>query len=225
MSRQNIRGVIFDLGETLIALPREIDDELYIANIANVSEERVDFLSQQICLNEPGLTSGLFVDRICNQLEITDPARRSDIAAAVDRSVSESLIQNDALRCLRVLRERGLKLCLISNTNPISWDRLRHHKLDGCFDNVIFSCDVGLSKPDPRIFEMAFSNLGLAPDEVCAVGDKVRTIVLGVAHLGTAKVLVERRATQTVLSERLVVDAVVPNLDALCDLELLTGQK
>ena len=57
-----IRGVIFDLGETLVAVPAEVDDESFIAKISGLSEERIDFLSQQLCRNFPGLTANMFLD-------------------------------------------------------------------------------------------------------------------------------------------------------------------
>lgn len=224
MQSSSIQAVIFDLGETLLAVPPEIDEEVSLVNLSGASEERVDFISQQLCQNYPGLDTEGYLLRVCDALGIVDPERQASVREAARRSVLESVLQEDALRCLGKLRERGLRLCLISNTNPLSWERIRHHGLEGQFNEVIFSCDVGLSKPDPRIFELAFRALNLAPEQVCAVGDKVRTLVLGVAHLGTAKVLVERRATRTVLSERLVVDAMVPSLDALCELRMLGGQ-
>lgn len=44
----------------------------------------------------------------------------------------------------------------------------------GYFDQVIFSCDVHLRKPDPRIYELAMRRLGSKPDECLFVDDKTR---------------------------------------------------
>jgi hypothetical protein len=38
----------------------------------------------------------------------------------------------------------------------------RDHPLDERFDAVVISCEVGLSKPDPRIYQLCLDRLGLA---------------------------------------------------------------
>ena len=39
------------------------------------------------------------------------------------------------------------------------------------FDEVIISAEIGLVKPDPRIYQLAVSNLGVAPDEAVFIDD------------------------------------------------------
>lgn len=216
---------IFDLGETLIALPKGLDEEARIAELYGVSDEYVDFVSQQVCLSKPMLSTVQYVDAMTSHLkERTGLDRAPEARRAVELSIEESILQPDTVSALSALIERGISRCLISNTNPVSRNRLRHHKIDKMFDFVILSCDVGYSKPDPRIFELAFNHFQRPADEFCAIGDKVRTIVLGVAHLGTKTVLVERRSKKPVISSRLPVDAMVPDLDALCQLPWLQGK-
>lgn len=215
---------IFDLGETLVALPREFDEEAAIARLYGMSDEYLDFLSQQLCFSHPGLSTDKFIHLLTDHLQRKTGIKiPDDVRQLVDLSIRKSVLQPDARNALSLLRERGIALCLISNTNPVSWDRIRHHRIEQMFDHIIFSCDVALSKPDPRIFELAFKHFAFPPEEFCVIGDKIRTIVLGVAHLGTKTVLVERRSKQTVVSTKLSVNAVVPDLQSLCDLVWLRG--
>src|SRR5439155_6621926 len=77
----------------------------------------------------------------------------------------------DALGTLEELRRRGLRLGLISVCSqdvPDVWDET---PLAGVLDETVFSCDVGVSKPDPRIYEIACERLGVEPRECLFVGD------------------------------------------------------
>ena len=90
------------------------------------------------------------------------------------------------------LAARGLGLGLISN-----WDRRLSGLMDGLGLNenltaIISSADVGLHKPDPRIFELACERLGVAPHEAVHVGDHHYADVLGARAVGMAPVLIDR---------------------------------
>ena len=65
----------------------------------------------------------------------------------------------DALPTLDELHRRGHLLGMISVCTedvPQAWDET---PLGGKFDATVFSCDVGISKPDPRIYEIACERL------------------------------------------------------------------
>jgi HAD superfamily hydrolase (TIGR01509 family) len=72
---------------------------------------------------------------------------------------------------LRALRQRGIPLGIVSD---IGWDlriHLARHGLEDLFDAVTMSYEVGVEKPDPRIFLKACSDLGVDPRATLMVGD------------------------------------------------------
>jgi HAD superfamily hydrolase (TIGR01509 family) len=72
---------------------------------------------------------------------------------------------------LRALRERGIPLGIVSD---IGWDlriHLNRYGLADLFDAVALSCEVGVEKPDPRIFLKACADLGVDPRATLMVGD------------------------------------------------------
>jgi epoxide hydrolase-like predicted phosphatase len=77
-------------------------------------------------------------------------------------------------RVLPLLKPR-YKLAALSN-HAKEWAEFMQKGFDffGSFDQIIFSCDVGLRKPDPRIYELALTKLGSAPEECLFVDDKKR---------------------------------------------------
>jgi len=53
-----------------------------------------------------------------------------------------------------------------------------HH----CFDTIIISEEVGFSKPDERIFELALHKLNVRPEEALFVGDNIVKDIGGCQH-------------------------------------------
>ena len=52
----------------------------------------------------------------------------------------------------------------------------------------MFSCDVGLSKPDPRIYEIACERLGVEPGDCLFVGDGANDELPGAERAGMAAI-------------------------------------
>lgn len=91
----------------------------------------------------------------------------------------------DAVEVLGALRERGIRVGVVSN---IGWDLrpvFRAHGLDPYVDAYVLSYEHGIQKPDPRLFEVACGALDVAPREVLMVGDDRRADG-GAADLGCA---------------------------------------
>jgi len=92
---------------------------------------------------------------------------------------------------LEALRERGLKLGLVSNAFDPGW--LLHRDLEQMglaqrLDFSVFSSEIGLRKPHPAIFEHALGALGVEPERTLFVGDRLFEDVRGAAELGMTTV-------------------------------------
>ncbi len=76
-----------------------------------------------------------------------------------------------AVELLAALAARGLRLALLSNIAIDIRPRLNQLGMLELFDTVLLSYEVGLVKPDPRIFERAVQAIEVAPSECVMVGD------------------------------------------------------
>lgn len=99
---------------------------------------------------------------------------------------------DDVVPAFERLREQGHRIGVISN-----WDGRLVKILDGLgigemLDTVISSADVGLHKPDPRIFELACERVGVVPDRAVHVGDHHYADILGASAVGMTAVLIDR---------------------------------
>lgn len=93
---------------------------------------------------------------------------------------------------LEELRQRGLRLAVVSN-----WDSRLPALLDGLglrryFEAVLVSALEGVEKPCPVIFQRAVDRLGLQPEECLHVGDSPHDDYQGAERAGVAAVLLDR---------------------------------
>jgi len=89
------------------------------------------------------------------------------------------------------LRTKGFRLGIITDGLPVKqWEKLVRLGLDDFFDTVVVSGDenVGIDKPDPRVFSMAMDRVKASPAEALMVGDKLHTDVEGANRAGMTSV-------------------------------------
>ena len=89
------------------------------------------------------------------------------------------------------LRDRGLKLGLVSNAFDPGW--LLHRDLEQMglaerLDAAVFSSEIGRRKPDPAIFLRALELLGVEAEHALFVGDNRHADIYGAKELGMTTV-------------------------------------
>ena len=108
----------------------------------------------------------------------------------------------DAKSTLRVLRDRGVQMGLVTNGGAeVQRTKIACMKLGGYFGSVIISAEVGVSKPDPAIFRLALAELGVEAVNTIFVGDDPENDVVGAQRVGM-------RAVWISSSQRWPVDTV-----------------
>ena len=94
---------------------------------------------------------------------------------------------HDMTGLVRRAKDAGIRTALLSN----SWGNSYPEAVfDGMFDVVVISGDVGMRKPEPRIYEYTLAQLQL-PASTCVFVDDTRANVTAAADLGLVGVLHE----------------------------------
>jgi HAD superfamily hydrolase (TIGR01549 family) len=114
-----------------------------------------------------------------------------------------SLVAEHSAESLARLRQAGLKLGVVSNSDGRVEQALQAAGLRQYFDVVIDSALIGVEKPDPRIFHAALDALGVAPEEALYVGDLYEVDVLGARAAGLDAVLLGKPEQMTELNCRI----------------------
>ncbi|MGN1177229.1 MAG: HAD family hydrolase [Roseburia sp.] len=88
------------------------------------------------------------------------------------------------LPVLEELRQKGIKIGLISNWDNTCRNVLKDNGLDSLLDVIVISSEENIEKPDKRIFQKALTLAEIAPEECIYVGDNYYDDAVGAGQLG-----------------------------------------
>jgi putative hydrolase of the HAD superfamily len=100
-------------------------------------------------------------------------------------------VPDNVVPALEALRRRKLSLTVVSNANGTLCAHMERLGLARLVDCVLDSCDLGVEKPDPRLFEIALERSGAVRDSTIHVGDLYGVDVLGARAAGIRGVLLD----------------------------------
>jgi putative hydrolase of the HAD superfamily len=120
-----------------------------------------------------------------------------DVAAAIAadyrarRDVGMCLYDG-ATAVLDMMKERGMKMALITNGNAISQRRsVERFGLASYFDCVIIEGEFGVGKPDERVFRHALESCGVDPARTWMIGDNLEADIATPLRLGMHTIWVD----------------------------------
>jgi len=98
----------------------------------------------------------------------------------------------EATATLRALKDAGFHLGVISNASHSLPETLRKTGLSSYFDTITYSFDVGVEKPDVRIFRRAVAQANASEEHSIHIGDSFEADYLGARRAGLHALLVCR---------------------------------
>ena len=185
------RAVAFDLGGVLI----HWDPRLLFRKLLP-SEERVERFLGTVCTGEWNhrLDAGLPLAQGIAERIASFPHHEPLIRAYGERFGEMMLPMPGSIALLHELREKGIALFALSNWNAETFERT--HALFpflDAFDGLVISGQIGVAKPDPRIFQHLLETHRLEAEDVLFVDDRAANVEAGSAA-GIAGVLFEGSA-------------------------------
>jgi putative hydrolase of the HAD superfamily len=190
-----MKAVIFDLWDTLVEWPAAEADVLKSGLAEHVAVEPDEFERRW----HEGYKASQTMPLADSYRALGVPDEHIDVHVAARHEFGRKTLRlrAGAHDTLATLRDRGLKLGLISVCSeevPAAWPE---SELAGLFDAETFSSDSGLMKPEPEIYLTTARALGVDPTDAMFVGDGANDELGGAARVGMTPVLfVPRREPQ-----------------------------
>ena len=95
-----------------------------------------------------------------------------------------NVLKEDTLHVLNELKGK-YKLGILSNgDSSIQHGKIDHVEISDYFDEIVVTGDIGIHKPDKRIFEYTLDKLNVKPEEAIMVGDVFASDILGAINAG-----------------------------------------
>lgn len=216
-----IKGVLFDLGSTLIEyenIPWDemnlmslkagykalLDEGINLPSYDKITEEYIRIRQKNRESSAKTLKEWVVTDAISELLKSIDVKNNSEQITrffnAYYKVVADQLtIFDDTADVLDKLKKTGFKLGLVSNTIfPESYHKLDLERfgLIDYFDFMLFSSSFGYRKPHPSIYNRAIELSGQKADQLIFIGDRYNEDYIGPRDNGIFSILKFRDGRQ-----------------------------
>lgn len=174
-----IKCIIIDLGDVLI----ELDFSRFFNDVITPSPLNkpktpiiLEFFRQSDTYHQGKITDEEFYKQACEILEVCSLDQNQFYSSF------NSIINNLNLDMVELIRNikssNNLILICLSNINSSHWKYLKKQNWNiwELFDEFILSHEVHMTKPDPKIFELALEKAKCKPEEVLFIDDGLNNV-------------------------------------------------
>jgi HAD superfamily hydrolase (TIGR01509 family) len=99
---------------------------------------------------------------------------------------------DEALEVVETIAEVMSVGIITNGPSDIQWPKIRLLGIENHFPVIVVSGDVGVWKPDPRIFEIALERCGFTAEDAIYVGDSIEADMPGARAAGVRSVWMNR---------------------------------
>ena len=204
------KAVFFDLFFTLIYPYYSFENEYDIIDIS--SSEWESYAENTILYDERARgkirNEREIINRIVNIMpyKVTEEQKRKILLKREERMKRALLsIDDQVLEILGRVRKKGIKIGLISNADIIDIKYWNDSPLSALFDSVIFSCDVGIVKPEIEIYQLAMKRLNVKPEESIFIGDGGSNELFGARRAGMKTIFCEYLECKSKIQKQMIM--------------------
>ncbi len=170
-----MRNIVFDLGQVVFARdPRKCSDE-FLRFFSYVAESPMP----QFWIDyDKGVSDfGRMIADLSAYRGVDEEYARVMVQLSIDRQ--ETIAPTE--RLIHDLKTAGYRLYVLSNMSREFIDFLRRTDVYSCFDGDVISCEEGVAKPMPEIYDILLRRFALDPAQTLFIDDRRENVDAAVA--------------------------------------------
>jgi HAD superfamily hydrolase (TIGR01549 family) len=180
------KSIIFDLYNTLLYTEYKVKPYLNLFKTLGLTKEEMSFWRDKVMTENFNTFEEL--------KEVIRPGSNvytGQYEYDIKEEKESTHLFDDTEFVLNELSKR-YDLYLISNIATPYKECFYNLGLDRWIKDPIFSCDVGYSKPDSKIYDIVIEKSGLQPGQLLMIGDSVRSDYEGALNCGIKSILKDK---------------------------------
>lgn len=197
-----IKATIFDLDDTLYNSTelstharRSAIRAMIDLGLQSTFDDAYQVLSEVVA--EYGSNYNYHFDQMLKRLDVEPAKMKLFIAAGMiayhDIKITNIRPFHDVVPTLIELRKLEVKICILTDGGALKqYEKILRMRLQDFLDEIIISEEVGIRKPNPKLFELPLKRFNIKPAEAIYVGDNYKSDLLPCMELGIHTVLIHR---------------------------------
>ncbi len=172
-----IRAVLFDAGGVLhVNKGKTIRED--VTKTLGITDQQYDLARGKLVplLGRGEITEEEYWQKFVKMTGTKKPLPKESLW---QRGFKGFTINEGVFQIVRLLKERGLRVVVFSNTIKPHADVNRQRGIYDMFDVILLSNEVGMRKPDPKFYRFVLKELNLRPDEVILIDDQEENVLAG----------------------------------------------
>lgn len=179
----SIRSIAFDLFNTLVYIDKPLKPYKELFAALSLTEEQQKASRTILLTQDTSTIYSAFPVQHHKKLDLLIENFNQEVQA----EVKSTALYSDSKEVLKKLSQK-YSIHLVSNLATPYKDVVKQLEIEHYFRSILFSCDLGVSKPDKEIFQL----LGNSSKEILMVGDSYHSDFLGGQNAGLQSILIRR---------------------------------
>lgn len=195
--------IIFDLWQTLADSPIKPSDlcsELFpVDNLINRKCFLDKLFSSDLYKKDISLDKGL--ESFLSDFEINDKEKIKNFISLWRIMIEKSFLINKAENLILDLKNKGYKVCLLTNIDKYGYENFPHKNFLELFDYQFLSYKNNLTKPDIKCWEAVSRHFETDYGNMVMVGDSFENDISPAQNIGVETVIVDISKKEEVYNE------------------------
>ncbi len=175
----NKKAIVFDFGGVIIECDKTVLAN-YIRELFKVDGEELLKVQQDFrAARRARIPEPVFWQRYATEHHLDLPA---GFETQIENVKLSSLTEIKGMReLINFYKAKGYQVALLSNVGSSHAGFLRDRGYYDGFSPILLSCELGVDKPDPRIYQILLSRLQVAPENCIFIDDKKENVDAAIA--------------------------------------------